>query len=290
MMSAPDLSDCHICVIDGSNMLHRAWAMSPRQAGPEGQEIGATNLFSKMLAKMMRRMFEGRFPPTHVAIFFDPSREKSWRREVFPGYKADRPDMDPDLAGQIHLMQQVCEAMGIAWACAVKHEADDLVAAYVEDVAGAGGRCSILSTDKDLMQLVRPRVLQLNSVQEKWFTVDEVVKKFGVPPDRLGDFLALAGDKVDGVPGAPGIGPKSAVALIEEFGSLGGILRNAEKIERKSWRRSILENKEILRISRMLVSLDHAGAPRPLMMNAMTAPAPGRMQSGLQDWRATMGL
>jgi len=275
----------HLCVIDGSNMLHRAWAMGrPRQREHDGLEVGAAWLFSQMLSKLLRRMTEGRLPPSHVAIFFDPSREASWRREVFAQYKAHRDEMDPALRAQIPLMKDCARAMGVAEATAPKHEADDMIAAYVEDAVAQGARATIVSADKDLMQLVRPGVLQINPVSDAWFTESGVEKKFGVPPQRVGDFLALAGDAGDGVPGAPGIGPKTAVKLLNEFGDLATLLARCEEIERKSWRKIISENKAQIRLSRMLVALDAAGAPRPLGADDMRAPTHG-INASAHSWR-----
>ncbi len=277
----------HLCVIDGSNMLHRAWAMGRPTTRADGLEVGATILFGQMMMKLLRRVLNGRNPPTHLAIFFDPSRSQSWRREVFEGYKAARPPMDEALAAQIPLMKDMCKAMGVAHATAPRHEADDLIAAYVEDAVQRGDFCSIVSTDKDLMQLVRPGVLQLSTVQDKWYTEAAVEEKFKVKASQLGDYLALAGDSIDGVPGAPGIGPKSAVSLLEQFGTLGAMLRRAEEIERKGWRKIITENREIIRMSRMLVSLDHAGSPRPLSVSSLRAPTAAEAWMGLEDWRKT---
>lgn len=279
------LNIAHLCVIDGSNMLHRAWAMGGTRVRQDGVEVAAADLFSKMVMKLMRRMMEGRHPPSHVAIFFDPAREQSWRRKIYPDYKADRSEMDPALAAQIPMMQQMCTRAGIAWAVAPEHEADDLIAAYVEDAAAGGARCSIVSTDKDLMQLVRPGILQLTATKDVWFNEAAVFAKFGVPPLRVADFLALAGDKVDGVPGAPGIGAKTAAKLLTEFGSLGAILREPEKLERASWQKSISQNLETIRMSRLLVSLDHAGAPRPLDEKTLRTPRMGEMIEGVQSWR-----
>ena len=276
----------HLCVIDGSNMLHRAWAMGQPRQRADGLEVGATHLFGQMMMKLMRRMLGGTRPPSHIAIFFDPSRETTWRREVFAGYKADRPAMDQALADQIPLMKQMCAAMGVAHATAPTHEADDLIAAYVEDGAARGDFCSVISTDKDLMQLVRPGVMQFNTVQDRWFNERAVEEKFGVPPQLLGDLLALAGDKVDGIPGAPGIGAKSACALITQFGSVGAILRRSAEIERASWRRIIEDNRQMIRMSRTLVALDHAGAPRPLSHTALQAPDLDAAYRGLEAWRA----
>lgn len=269
-------------------MLHRAWAMGGTRERGDGLEIAAADLFSKMMVKLMRRMHEGRRPPTHVAVFFDPARDKSWRRAIFPDYKAARPPMDQKLVDQIPLMKDMCRTLGIAWSVAPAHEADDLIAAYVEDAVAGGGRCSIVSTDKDLMQLVRPGVLQLSTVQDKWFNVEAVEKKFGVPPERVADFLALAGDTVDGVPGAPGIGPKTAARLLTEFGSLGAILRDPDALPRPSWRKSIAENRELIRMSRMLVSLDHAAAPRPLSEENLRAPDMMQVLDGVRIWRETV--
>lgn len=280
---AKPLNVAHLCVIDGSNMLHRAWAMGGSRIRPDGAEVGAADLFSKMMMKLMRRMMEGRHPPSHVAIFFDPPREQSWRRKVYPGYKANRSDMDPALAAQIPIMQQMCGRAGIAWAVAPEHEADDLIAAYTEDAAAGNARCSIITTDKDLMQLVRPGVLQM--AKDKWFNEAAVFEKFGVPPIRVADFLALAGDTVDGVPGAPGIGAKTATRLLTEFGSLGAILRNPDQLSRPSWQKSVSQNREQIRMSRMLVSLDHAGAPRLLDEKTLRAPRMGEMYEGVQSWR-----
>lgn len=276
----------HICLIDGSNMLHRAAAMAkPRSRQTDGMEVGATWLFSQMITKLLRRMGEGRMPPQAVAIFFDPSREASWRRAVFPAYKANRPPSDPLLTAQIPLMQTFCRDMGLGVATAPEHEADDLVAAYAEDAVRDGMRVSIVSNDKDLMQLVRPRVMQVNTMTWTWYNEAAVEEKFGVPPRLVGDYLALAGDAADGVPGAPGIGPKAAVALLGQFGSLSAMLTRSGEIERASWRRIIEENKEILRLSRMLVALDAAGAPRPLCYEEMRALSGDRAAARAAAWR-----
>lgn len=283
--TATALNVRHLCVVDGSNMLHRAWAMGGRRRNDANLEVAAADLFSKMMMKLLRRMMSGRHAPTHMAVFFDPPRANSWRRKIYQDYKANRSEMDPDLAAQIPLMQEMCTSGGVPWAVAPEHEADDLIAAYVEDAVAGGGRCSIVSTDKDLMQLVRPRVLQLSTVKDAWYNVAAVKEKFGVDPSRVADCLALAGDAVDGIPGAPGIGMKTAARLLNEFGSLGAVLKNADTLSRPSWRKAIGENREIIRMSRRLVSLDHAGAPRPLDERSLRAPETARMVDGVQEWR-----
>lgn len=273
----------HFVAIDASNMLHRAWAMSDLEPRPaDGRPIGATRLFGRMLAKLLRRMDSGRQPPSHIALFFDPPRETSWRRAVSAAYKAHRPPLDPDLAVQIPMMQEVCHAMGLAWAVAEHHEADDMIAAYVEDGVENGMRCTIVSTDKDLMQLVRPRVLQLDTVRDTWVDAAAVTRKFGVPPERLADFLALAGDSVDGIPGVPGIGPKAAVDLLAEFGSLGTLLRAPERILQPGRRTAVSAHAAQARLSRKLVALDSVGAPRLLEWQEMRTPALPAALGGLR--------
>lgn len=275
----------HLCVIDGSNMLHRAWAMARHRTRADGLDIAAADLFARMMHKLLRRMLSGRYPPSHVAVFFDPPRGESWRRRIYPDYKIDRPDTDPGLVAQTPLMRSACECMGVSSAVAPRHEADDLIAAYVEDAAATGARCSIVSTDKDLMQLVRPRVLQLSPVREEWYDRDRVRRKFGVCPDRLADFLALSGDRCDGIPGAPGIGPVSACRILSDFGSLGAVLRNPEALAKPAWRRAVSENMEMIQLSRVLVSLDHEAAPRLLSEEDMRAPDIRRVIDGVRAWR-----
>lgn len=173
----------HSCLIDGSNLLHRAWAVAPKRSRPsDGAEIGAVQVFSGMILKLLRRMGQGRHPPTHIAVFFDPPRADSWRREIFPAYKADRPETDPELRSQILMMRALCTAAGLAEGLARRHEADDLIATYAADAASRGEFVSILSNDKDLMQLIGPRILQYDGVRERWINTAAVRERFGVSP------------------------------------------------------------------------------------------------------------
>lgn len=284
MPDGSQFQDLHLCAIDGSNMLRRAWAMAKPHLGKDGTEIGASILFGKMVMKLLRRMHEGRHPPSHGVIFFDPPREASWRREAYAGYKANRSDMDPVLAVQIPIMKDLVVAMGVATATSERHEADDLIAAYVEDAVALGGKASIVSADKDMMQLVRKGVMQINPVQDKWYNEQAVREKFGVPSDRLGDFLALAGDKVDGLPGAPGIGPVAACALIGDFSSIEDMIARSAEIENARYRKIIEDNAEGIRISRKLVDLDVSGSPRPLSWDEMRLPNMKTASVGLLSW------
>jgi DNA polymerase I len=276
----------NIALIDGSNMLYRAWNMAkPRARSSDGLEVGAVWLFSQMVAKIHRRMMSGRIPPSHIAIFFDPAREATWRRAIFPEYKSGRPPMDELLVPQVPLMMEMCEVIGLGVGLCDTHEADDLIAAYAEDAAACGGRATIISSDKDLMQLVRPRILQYHPMMDKFFTESEVEKKFDIPPALLGDFLAMAGDKSDGIPGAPGVGPKTAVALLKQFGSLDAILEGTAEIESKAWRKRIEENADLVRMSRRLVALDSANAPRVIAPDQMVALSEMELAGRLDEWR-----
>ena len=253
----------HICLIDGSNMLHRANSVAPRRERIfDGMNVGTVALFTDMMINFMNKMLKGKSCPSHLAVFFDPPRENSWRREVYAGYKANREPVEHELLFQIELMKAFLNDVGIANDTAPKHEADDLIGAYTEDAVKKGYQVSIISSDKDLMQLVRPGVLQYNCQQKKWFNSNAVLEKFGVQPERLGDYLALVGDSADGLHGAKGIGAKSAPELLKEFGDLEGILLNVEKLKKPSWRKSITEGKDELLLIRSLIEIDVLRSPR----------------------------
>lgn len=276
----------HVCLIDGSNMMHRAWAMArPRKRFRDGLEIGAAYLFSQMTAKLMRRMAAGKLPPTHAMIVFDPSRSALWRREIFPEYKAHRPPTDPVFAAQIPLMHRACDEAGLARCSAERHEADDVIAAYTRDAVDAGSRVTIVSGDKDMMQMISPSVIQYDAVNDRWFNAKAVEEKFGVPPCRIPDFLAIAGDKGDGVPGGKGLGPAAAKAMILEAGSLEAVLADPSLIARKGWREIVERSRAELEISLRLVLLDVEGSPRPLPGASMRFSNAMRTVSRMEVWR-----
>jgi len=251
----------HIVLIDGSNMLRRAYSVAVKEQDARGIELGATALFSQMLAKLFRRMEAGKVAPSHAAIFFDPVREGTWRRKVFPAYKADRDDYEEDYLIQVGMTMQMCDAIGLRNARFDSHEADDLLAAMTSKARHAGMRVSIISTDKDLMQLVGPGVMQFHPMQDKWFGAKEVLEKFGVGPDLLTDYMALTGDSGDGIPGAPGIGPKIAAEILQTAGSLDAVLEDPDLVKRKSAKASIENNRDLILMSRRLVSFDVDSCP-----------------------------
>ena len=262
----------HFCIIDGGNIVQRAWAMADKQQDADGVEIGAAKLFGKMIPNLLRRMQEGKIPPRHAAIAFDPPREGTWRRALYPGYKANRPDQDPDLTAQIVMMREMCEFSGLAQAMVQTHEADDVIAALTMDARARKMRVSIISDDKDLMQLVRPGILQFDPARDIWYNVDRVTQKFGVPPDLMGDFLGLMGDSSDGVPGCPGIGTKIAADLLNRKGSLDAVLDDPECTTRPLIRKNLVEFESQIRISRKLVRLDIDDCPRPFTPDQVRTP------------------
>lgn len=277
----------HLTLIDGSGMIQRAWAVANKERNHAGEEVGAVRVFSRMTMKILRRMSAGAYPPTGIAVFFDPPRDNTWRRALSPEYKANRPDQDPELTRQIVMAASMCEHLSIAQGVCGSHEADDMIAAYALDAHEDGMRVSIVSSDKDLMQLVRRGIMQFSPTAGKdgtWYNSSRVEEKFGVGPEMVADYLALTGDATDGVKGAPGIGPKSATALLREFGGIDEIIKNAQHISRPSWRKSVEENVEVLLLARRLVSLDAEGCPRPFDLSSAAMPDIRGVSAGLEEW------
>ena len=277
----------HLILLDGSGFLHRAWSVAPRERNAAGLEIGATKTFSMMVMKLLHRMDKGRIPPTGVCVFLDDGgRDQTWRRAISPAYKANRPDHDPSLLAQIPVIQEMCEAIGLRTGMVATHEADDLIAAYAEDGHAAGMNVGVISSDKDLMQIVRKGIMQFHPQTEKWFNSAKVEEKFGVGPELVADSLALTGDASDGVAGAPGVGVKIAAKLLREFGSLEELLANAEHIRTPACRKAVMENADTVRLARRLVSLDAVGCPRPFSLDAVTSPDPRFVWDQMEAWKA----
>lgn len=277
----------HAILIDGSGLIHRAWAMAPKEKNAVGSEIGATRLFGKMMLKLMHRMEKGKIPPSHIAVFFDPEHAGGWRRGLSADYKANRPEKDPELTSQNTAMRDLCDAMGVTWGLCDTHEADDMIAAYAEDARAEGMKVSIVSSDKDLMQLVRKGVMQFNPFSEVWSNSEKVTEKFGVGPEQVADSLALSGDDSDGVSGVPGIGIKRAAALLREFGSLDELLKNTHLIKNEKQRVAIETHAEAVRLARKLVALDSEGCPRPFPLAQAESPDPFTAGKSYQDWTET---
>ncbi len=245
----------HLHLIDGSAFIFRAYhALPPLTRKSDGLPIGAVAGFCNMLHRYVEGN-TGPNAPTHVAVIFDKGSH-TFRNDMYDQYKANREAMPEDLRPQIPLTRTATEAFNIACKELEGYEADDIIATLAVQARAAGGRCTIISSDKDLMQLVGDGVEMLDAMKNKTIDRDGVFEKFGVYPDRVVDVQALAGDSVDNVPGAPGIGIKTAALLINEFGDLDALLERAEEIKQPKRRQTLIDHAEQIRLSRSLVLLD----------------------------------
>ena len=246
---------CHLHLIDGSAFIFRAYhALPPLTRKSDGVPIGAVAGFCNMLFRYIEDN-HGPDAPTHAAVVFDKGSH-TFRNDLYDLYKANRDEMPEDLRPQIPLTRQATEAFNIACKELEGYEADDIIGTLACQAREAGGRVTIISSDKDLMQLVGDGIEMLDAMKNRRIDVDGVVEKFGVKPDRVVDVQALAGDSVDNVPGAPGIGIKTAALLINEYGDLDTLLERAEEIKQPKRRQTLIDNADQIRLSRQLVQLD----------------------------------
>jgi DNA polymerase-1 len=236
---------------------------------PDGTPVNAVFGFSNMLARLLREHVG-----THIAVIFDAGR-LTFRNRIYDQYKAHRPPAPEELVPQFPLVRQATDAFGVASIELPDWEADDLIASYARAVTDAGGTISIVSSDKDLMQLIRPGVEMLDPIKQKSIGPAEVMEKFGVAPGKLVEAQALIGDPVDNVPGIPGIGPKGAAQLINEFGDVESILAAAPGMKPSKRRDSLIEHAEKARLSRRLVEL-REDAPLPQPVDALIVRQPER--------------
>ncbi len=245
----------HLHLIDGSAFIFRAYhALPPLTRKSDGLPIGAVSGFCNMLNRYLEDN-DGPDAPTHVAVIFDHSGH-SFRNEIYDGYKANRPPAPEDLVPQFPLTREATKAFNIACEEMEGFEADDMIATLAFRARDAGGRVTIISSDKDLMQLVGDGIEMYDAMKNKRIDKEGVFEKFGVYPDRVIDVQALAGDSVDNVPGAPGIGVKTAASLINDFGDLDELLRRSGEIKQPKRRQTLIENAEQIKLSRELVTLD----------------------------------
>ncbi len=246
---------CHLHLIDGSAYIFRAYhALPPLTRKSDGLPVGAVSGFCNILWNELTRS-NGDEAPTHIAVVFDYS-SKTFRNEIYDKYKANRPEPPEDLRPQFPLTRRATKAFNVACLEQDGFEADDIIATLARQAVEAGGRVTIISSDKDLMQLVGDGVIMRDPMKDKRIDRDEVFEKFGVFPDKVVDVQALAGDSVDNVPGAPGIGIKTAAQLIQEYGDLDSLLARASEIKQPKRRETLIDNADLIRISRQLVTLD----------------------------------
>ena len=260
-------------VIDVSGYIFRAYhALPPLTRKSDGLPVGAVAGFCNMLWKLLVDMKAAPDAPTHLAAIFDHS-EKTFRNDLYAEYKAHRPPAPEDLIPQFPLVREATKAFGVPCIELPGYEADDLIAAYACHVRDLGGEVVIVSSDKDLMQLVGERVSMFDPMKNIRLGPAEVAEKFGVPPDKVVDVQALCGDSVDNVPGAPGIGIKTASALILEYGDLDTLLARAGEIKQDKRRQTLIDFADQIRLSRELVRLDcDTPLPEPVDELAIAEP------------------
>ena len=245
----------HLYLVDGSGYIFRAYhALPPLTRKSDGLPVGAVQGFCNMLWKLLKET-RANEKPTHLAVIFDES-SKTFRNDIYPEYKAHRPEVPADLRPQFGLIRQATTAFNVACVEQANYEADDLIATYARQAVEAGATCRIVSSDKDLMQLVRKGVTLLDTMKDRELGEEAVLEKFGVRPDKVVDVQALAGDSVDNVPGVPGIGVKTGAQLITEYGDLETLLARAPEIKQQKRRENLIAFAEQARLSKRLVTLD----------------------------------
>ena len=247
----------HLFLIDGSGYIFRAYyALPPLTRKSDGLPVGAVSGFCNMLYSFLEKARAGNSmdTPSHLAVIFDSAR-KNFRNDIYKEYKGNRSDAPEDLIPQFDYIRKAVKAFNLPSIELQNYEADDLIATYKIQAKKEKIKLTIVSSDKDLMQLVDQDTFMLDTMKDKHIGIDEVKEKFGVPPEKVIDVQSLAGDSVDNVPGVPGIGIKTAAELINQFGSLDELLKKAETIKQPKRRQALLDNKSNALISRELVTL-----------------------------------
>ena len=277
----------HVFLVDGSGYIFRAYhALPPLNRKSDGLQVNAVLGFCNMLWKLLRDM-KPEEQPTHLAVVFDKS-EKTFRTEMYPDYKAHRPDPPDDLRPQFAFIREAVRAFDLPCIEMLGFEADDLIATYARQACEAGATVTIVSSDKDLMQLVNDGVVMYDTMKDRRIGRAEVIEKFGVGPEKVIEVQALIGDSTDNVPGVPGIGPKTAAQLIGEYGDLETVLARAGEIKQEKRRQSLIDNAELARISKKLVTLDeHVALEVPLADLAVHDPDYRRLVAFLKAMEFT---
>jgi DNA polymerase-1 len=249
----------HFYLIDGSGYIFRAYyALPPLTRKSDGLPTGAVSGFCSMLFKLLEdsKSNENLQKPTHFAVIFDSAR-KTFRNEIYSDYKANRAEAPDDLAPQFEYIRKSVLAFNLPSVDLLNYEADDLIATYVDQILKAGAKATIVSSDKDLMQLYKKDVRIFDPMKNKFINEEDVFKKFGVDASKVIDVQALAGDSSDNVPGVPGIGVKTAAELINKYGTLDKLLKSTHEIKQNKRRETLIENKDKALISKELVTLKH---------------------------------
>ena len=247
----------HFYLIDGSGYIFRAYyALPPLTRKSDGLPTGAVSGFCSMLFKLLEdsKSKENLQKPSHFAVIFDSAR-KTFRNEIYSAYKANRTEAPDDLAPQFEYIRKSVSAFNLPSVELVNYEADDLIATYVEQILDAGAKVTIVSSDKDLMQLFKKNVRIYDPMKNKFISEEDIKNKFGVVSNKVIDVQSLAGDSSDNVPGVPGIGVKTAAELINKYGNLETLLESANEIKQNKRRETLIENRDKALISKKLVTL-----------------------------------
>ncbi|WP_022679440.1 DNA polymerase I [Sandarakinorhabdus limnophila] len=253
----------HLYLVDGSSFIFRAYHRLPPLTDPQGMPVGAVYGFTAMLWKLIADLNKAE-APTHLAVVLDAGSH-TFRNDMYDGYKANRPPAPEDLIPQFPLIRDAVRAFSVPCFEQAGVEADDIIASYAVAARAAGMNVTIVSSDKDLMQLVEPGINMLDTMKNQTINRAEVIEKFGVPPEQVGEVLALMGDTADNIPGVKGVGPKTAAELISEYGSVEGVIANIEAIRKPKLKETLAASVEMARLSRELVRLkDDLPLPAPL--------------------------
>lgn len=245
----------HLYLIDGSGYIFRAYhALPPLTRKSDGMPVGAVSGFCNMLNKLLQDTKKSD-RPSHFAVILDAS-SKTFRNEIYPEYKANRSETPEDLVPQFPLIREAVKAFNVPCIEMLGYEADDIIATYARQAEAAGAKVTIVSSDKDLMQLVSPAIEMYDTMKNRRIGAEEVFEKFGVGPESVIDVQALAGDSTDNIPGVPGIGVKTGALLINEYGDLDRLLAHAAEIKQTKRRENLIEFADLARLSRTLVTLE----------------------------------
>ena len=247
----------HFYLVDGSGYIFRAYyALPPLSRKSDGLPTGAVSGFSNMLFKLLEesRSDDSENKPTHFAVIFDSAR-KNFRNEIYKDYKANRSEAPDDLVPQFEYIRKAVKAFNLPSIEQLNYEADDLIATYAKQIINVGAKVTIISSDKDLMQLVSNKIRLFDPMKSKVIGEKEVIEKFGVKPEQVIDVQSLAGDSSDNIPGVPGIGIKTAAELIKKYKTLDNLLKRAEEIPQKKRKETLIENKDLALLSKKLVTL-----------------------------------
>ena len=249
-----DLNSQELVLVDGSGYIFRAYYALPPMYRSDGLPVNATFGFCNMLLKLVEDIQSEKGGNVSIAVIFDAARE-TFRNKIYPKYKANRSDPPEDLIPQFEIIKKVPDFFNLKSIQSIGFEADDLIASYAKAALEKGKKVTIISSDKDLMQLLKKDISIIDPIKKKEVTKETVMEKFGVSPEKVIDVQALAGDSSDNIPGAPGIGPKIASLLINEYGNIENLLQNLEEIKQEKRRISLQENTHLIKVSKQLVTL-----------------------------------